>query len=75
MSLGEKIGKGFLKLAKKGDEIDEGLNDLLGENRTKAGDGFSKERTAKRTANFSSNKDKLILGKNQGEKDDEQRLF
>lgn len=65
MGLGEKIGRGFLKLAQKGDEIDQGLDDLLGEDRTKAGDGFSSERTAKRTEGIiksERNSSKLSLG-------------
>jgi hypothetical protein len=50
MGFGRKIGRTFLKLAEEADKIDEGLNELLGENRTKPGEGFSKERTAKKTA-------------------------
>jgi hypothetical protein len=68
MGLGEKIGRSFLKMAEKGKEIDEGLDDLLGQDRTKPGDGFSKQRTAKRTSDIvkKDNSDKLSLGKNKG---------
>lgn len=53
MGMGRKLGKGFLAIAKMGDELDKGLNDLFGENRTKAGQGFSKDRAGQRAASFS----------------------
>jgi hypothetical protein len=45
MGIGRKIGRGFLKLAEQGQKMDEGLNKLLGEDRTRPGDGFSKDNT------------------------------
>lgn len=53
MGMGRKLGRGFLMVAKMGDEIDRGLNELFGENRTKAGQGFSKDRAGQRAAAFS----------------------
>lgn len=53
MGIGRKLGRGFLAMAKMGDEIDRGLNELFGENRTKAGQSFSKDRAGQRAANFS----------------------
>jgi hypothetical protein len=64
MGFGSKIGRALLKASKQAEEIDEGLNDLLGENRTKPGDGFSQDKTAKRTEGIvkgNRNKDKLSL--------------
>ena len=91
MSLGSIIGKGFLKVAKMGDEIDEGLNDLFGENRSKAGEGFSNKKTGKKAAlvtkktkskNLLTGKKKddgnvgsNILGKSEDQEDEEKRRF
>jgi len=64
MGLGSKVGRALLKASKQAEEIDEGLNDLLGENRTKPGDGFSSQKTAKRTEGIvksNNNNDKLSL--------------
>lgn len=55
MGIGRKIGRGFLKLAEQGQKMDEGLNKLLGEDRTRPGDGFSKDNTR---ANLPSMKEK-----------------
>ena len=55
MGIGRKIGRGFLKLAEQGQKMDEGLNKLLGEDRTRPGDGFSKDNTR---SNLPSTKDK-----------------
>jgi hypothetical protein len=73
MRIGSTIGRILLKASQQAEEIDEGLNDLLGEDRTKPGDGFSSQRTAKRTEGIikgNRNKDKLSLssGKNKKRK-------
>jgi len=74
MGIGRKIGKGFLKLAEQGQKMDEGLNKLLGEDRTRPGDGFSKDNTR---ANFPSMKDKDNdkVGNILGEKNNKDRRF
>lgn len=75
MRIGSTIGKVLLKASRQAEEIDEGLNDLLGEDRTKPGDGFSQDRTAKRTEGIvkgNRNKDKLSLKEGKSE---ERRIF
>lgn len=79
MGLGRKIGRGFLKMAEQGQKVDKGLNKLLGEDRTRPGEGFSKDNTR---ANLPSMKEKSnnkvgdILGsKKQGEEDKERRFY
>lgn len=64
MGIGRKIGRGFAKLSRKGKQINDGLDDLLGENRTKPGEGFNQKRTAKKTAGVvkKDNSDKLAFG-------------
>lgn len=59
MGMGRKLGKGFMAIARMGDEIDRGLDELFGENRNKAGQAFSRERAGKRAAAFTEkSKDK-----------------
>jgi len=74
MGIGRKIGKGFLKLAEQGQKMDEGLNKLLGEDRTRPGDGFSKDNTR---ANLPSmkEKDNDKVGNILGEKNNKDRRF
>ena len=55
MSLGRKIGRSFLKVAQMGDEINEGLDDLFGSNRTKPGESFSRDRVGRKAASFTEN--------------------
>ena len=74
MGIGRKIGRGFLKLAEQGQKMDEGLNKLLGENRTRPGDGFSKDNTR---ANLPSmkEKDNDKVGDILGDKNNKDRRF
>lgn len=48
MALGRKLGRTFVQLSKAGKRIDKGLDRLLGENRTKPGDGMSQNKALKR---------------------------
>jgi len=86
MNLGRtfrKTGKAILKAQREASRLNEGLNEILGENRTKASDGFSKERTRQR-ASMSRKNSKIRKGTNKGfdlslnseeEKDKDSREF
>ena len=90
MSFLRKIGKGILVASEGAKKMDEGFDRLFGEDRTRPGDSFSKERAGRRAGEFTrqareNNRDKTggILDKNKdtdffGKSDDEsdeQRFF
>jgi len=63
MGLGRKIGRGFLKMAEMGDQIDRGLDEVFGENRNKPGQGVSRDNAGRRAAAFTEkNKGKDFFG-------------
>lgn len=69
MGIGNKVGRAFLKVAEMGDQIDDGLDRLLGDNRTKAGKSFSRQKTGKKAAAFTRRaKQKNNLTKKKGDK-------
>lgn len=45
-----KTGKMILKAQREASRLNEGLDEVLGENRTKASDGFSQDRTRKKAS-------------------------
>lgn len=45
-----KTGKAILRAQREASRLNEGLDDILGENRTKPSDGFSSDRTRKRAS-------------------------
>lgn len=52
MGLGRKLGKSMLLVSHAAKRMGEGMDMVFGEDRTRPGDGFSKDRTAQRAANF-----------------------
>jgi len=52
MGTGRKIGKILLGVTRGAKKMGEGFDMVLGQDRTRAGDGFSKERAGARAANF-----------------------
>lgn len=52
MGAGRKIGKLMLGVSRGAKRMSEGFDMILGENRTRAGSGFSKDRAGKRAALF-----------------------
>lgn len=70
MGFGNKIGEAFLKVAKMGDDIDEGLDRVFGSDRTKPGGSVSRARTGKKAANFQKKNRKKTNLYNKGKKSD-----
>lgn len=79
MGTGRKIGKLMLAVARGADRVGDGMDAVFGENRTRPGDGFSKDRAGKRAGEFTrqareNNKEDGFIGKS-GEKDEDREWF
>jgi hypothetical protein len=82
-------GRALLRAQRKAARLNEGLDEILGENRTKPSDGFSKERTRRRSGLGSDRKNKMSeklstgsrksfdlgFGENQEEDDERGKFF
>ena len=73
MGRGSKAGKLMLAVVRGADRVSQGFDAVFGEDRTRPGDGFSKDRAGRRAEEFtrqarSSNKDKTsgFMEKNKG---------
>lgn len=54
-----KTGKAILRAQREASRLNEGLDDILGDNRTKPSDGFSTDRTRKRASLGPRKKDRM----------------
>lgn len=54
-----QTGKAVLKAQREASRLNEGLDDILGENRTKPSDGFNKDRTRKRASLGTNRKNRM----------------
>jgi hypothetical protein len=55
----KRTGRALLRAQRQAARLNEGLDEVLGENRTKPSDGFSKERTRRRASLGSDRKNKM----------------
>jgi len=52
MGLGRKLGKTLLGISRGADKVTRGMDMVFGEERTRPGDGFSRDRAGARAAEF-----------------------
>lgn len=55
----KRTGRAILRAQRQAARLNEGLDEVLGENRTKPSDGFSKDRTRKKASLGSDRKNKM----------------